>query len=545
MRSSLPGRSLDVLVDLASIEWYKNSLLSGRIPSLWRDVHYPVGIPPALLAPMPLQALIDIPLSLVFHDNILCYNFIWYASFLFTGLASFRLTWELLPSRIAAMLAGLLLMLSAPFVSHAFGKTELLPIGVVPLFLWAWMRFIDRPGGRSLLASLGAYGLVAASCIELVVTALAVAIAYGAWRAARAGSQDVRGWLGDRWPSLAVFACAALLGAVMIRAHHAAAPLSGGSFAEARWFARQQPPAMPRAYTEIVRRDPDATFLEVPQTKSGSSRLNAACGYWQSLHHGKTSAGYARAAHETYDDLLGSPTSFAPTILSDPGFATAPEAAHIDLQPNVSFPDYAWLFLSVHNYGYVVLHEWPGAWPAGKPDLARWKTLLSAARLYEDGQIAVYARSLMQTPTRPTLLCTAGWRARLPGSDGLECVVAKRAKLAVFNPNAAQPVLLTIEAQAFRRTRWVRLRSGAQVLARWQVKSDGFELHASPAFLLSAGIHELIVESASEDAPCGRTEKPVPGDSRPYSLIVRGVSLRAAPIVAPAQTAAYSSSTWK
>ena len=49
---------------------------------------------------------------------------------------------------------------------------------------------------------------------------------------------------------------------------------------------------MPACYAVIRKADPDATFVDVPQFNSGAFQLPSLCTYWQSIHGGKTSAGY-------------------------------------------------------------------------------------------------------------------------------------------------------------------------------------------------------------------------------------------------------------
>ncbi len=69
-------------------------------------------------------------------------------------------------------------------------------------------------------------------------------------------------------------------------------------------------PACPDCYAEILRRDPRASFLEVPQNVSGGSLLNAATGYWQSLHQGRTSGGYSGHANAEFNRRLSFTSPF-------------------------------------------------------------------------------------------------------------------------------------------------------------------------------------------------------------------------------------------
>jgi hypothetical protein len=294
-------------------------------------------------------------------------------------------------------------------------------------------------------------------------------------------------------------------------------------------YLPEQIPALPECYAHVLQRDPEATFLEIPQGLSGGCPLNAACAYWQSVHHGKTSAGYAAHANQRYDELLGFTSPFTPWNLASPSFLAAPSATRIDLQPSLAYLDYTWLFLTVHGYKYIVLHEWPGALPRCGAHLEPLKALLAPARISGKGRSVVYSRALLPPPSGPTLLCTGGWRERLPSPDGCLCVIGKQARMAVYNPDAARPLMLIFQAMAFRRTRWVRLKAGEKVIARWEIGLDEMSLRASPGFFLPAGLHELVLETGTEDPPTSAREMPAEGDRRPYSLLVGGVSLRAAP----------------
>ena len=64
---------------------------------------------------------------------------------LLAGLGTALLGWFVLRDRACAAFGGLLAMLSAPMMIHAAGHLELIYVGTFPLFLVAWMRFVDRP----------------------------------------------------------------------------------------------------------------------------------------------------------------------------------------------------------------------------------------------------------------------------------------------------------------------------------------------------------------------------------------------------------------
>jgi hypothetical protein len=110
------------------------------------------------------------------------------------------LGWYLLRDAACAAFGGLLAMLSAPMMIHATGHLELIYVGTFPLFLIAWMRFVDHPGRGRLVAAALLYVAVAMSAAYFMVFALFPAALYAAWQAARAGRRGVRPWLRERSP---------------------------------------------------------------------------------------------------------------------------------------------------------------------------------------------------------------------------------------------------------------------------------------------------------------------------------------------------------
>lgn len=153
----------DPVTELSIMRWHRDCWLAGR-PAAWRpDVQAPVGAAMGQLPPLRLHSLLYVPLSAALRDDTLCYNVLWLLGFLGTGLGTMLLAWEVVGDRPAAGLAGLLAMLSGPMMMHGLGHLELVTVGAFPLFLIAWMRFVDRPGVARLLASAALYVLVVTS----------------------------------------------------------------------------------------------------------------------------------------------------------------------------------------------------------------------------------------------------------------------------------------------------------------------------------------------------------------------------------------------
>ena len=95
-----------------------------------------------------------------------------------------------------------------------------------------------------------------------------------------------------------------------------------------------------------------------------------------------------------------------------------------------------------------MLHQEPGLADEYHLAVGRLKSLLRHAQIFEDEDTAVYDRTLLRLPQRPTLVCTYGWRHRNPWKGRQTCSVAGRAQVAVFNPDPEQPVAFTVEAAA-------------------------------------------------------------------------------------------------
>src|SRR5262249_13241906 len=171
-RTSMPGSLCDPLQHLWIMRWYRTCLLEGRSPVLCPEIQYPVGAPLGNFSPLHLQSLLFIPLSFVLGNDILAFNLTWLTGLVFTGLGTMLLARQVLRDRLCAGFSGMLAMLSAPMMLHAHGHLELIYLGSIPLFLVAWLRFVDLPGRGRLAAAVLAYILVAMSAAYYSVFAI-------------------------------------------------------------------------------------------------------------------------------------------------------------------------------------------------------------------------------------------------------------------------------------------------------------------------------------------------------------------------------------
>lgn len=224
--SRLPWLLMDVQQHLWILRWYRTCLLEGRWPLLCNEILYPVGAPLGNFSPLQLQGLIFVPLSLLLRNDVLSYNLLWLLGMLTTGLGTFLLVWQVVRSRPCAVFGGLTAMLSAPVVLHAQGHLELIYVGTIPLFLAAWLRFVDAPSRSRLMVSVGLYLLVALSAAYFAVFAAIPAAWYVACAGLGAARRRDGAWLRSRVAWLAAFAGLAL-------------PLLLLSFAGAIWSMTQ------------------------------------------------------------------------------------------------------------------------------------------------------------------------------------------------------------------------------------------------------------------------------------------------------------------
>jgi hypothetical protein len=687
LASTLPSR-VDPVIHIWTMRWNKQCLLEGRLPFLCPDLQYPTGAALGTLPPMHFQSLLYIPLSFLTDNDILCYNLIRTFAFLLTGLGTFRLAWEVTRSRLASALAGLTAMLGTPMLFFSHGELEQITVGWFPLFLVAWLRFVDRPSRGRLFASTVLYLLVAMSAPYFGVFAVFPASLYVAWRGIEAGRTGFPAWIRLRWrwfagfvamvapavgllfssqiwalrhgfsmarpeaefalcraplwgylvpcpwhalskilpfdttvaigfgpvPSylgivtlgLVVYAAVARvrfpramywwavsalllvlsMGAVMkvggtdvslpaawLKAHFvgfrmlrvparfnlfasvAIAILAAAGLRDILAKVNRRAtraaiasllalvvlldlstvpygtidlPPMPACYRAILDRDPDATFVEVPQFNSGAFQLPALCSYWQSLHHGKTSSGYTAFLNGQHDNLLGFSSPFDAFKLAQPNYLANPAVEDFELIHGLDFRSYVWLYLHVHKLRYVVVHHRPGAFPELPVRLDRLETELASAKVYEDADTAVFDRDRLPKPTHPVMVHAQGFGPRVIRFDQRTCLLRKSAQVVVYNPTPEIPLSFTLGARSNKVPRQVSLTFQGRELGRSEVgPREAFSGSFGP-FTLPEGLSELTLMSDGEETPSKR-DAHVEGDSTPFSLWVTSVGLSANP----------------
>jgi hypothetical protein len=267
----------------------------------------------------------------------------------------------------------------------------------------------------------------------------------------------------------------------------------------------------------MQRTAPGAAFVEAPQSGSGGSDLYSIAAYWQSYHRGRTNAGYCGQSNTVFDNLVTHSSPFLADLLARPDYLQDPERMPLELGGTASFRDYAWLYMKAHAFRFLVLHQSPDL-VAHTPQLARLKSALESARVFEEDDTIVYDRERLPLPSKPVLIATQGWRNAV-GRRPL-CVADQQAHLLLYNPTGDRELQLTIDAKALHETRRVRLLLADEELARWEVRPNEYQTLARRPFLLPRGLHELVLESDGRSRPRSRHESAGNEDMAPYSLKV-------------------------
>jgi hypothetical protein len=688
---SLPAGWVDAYQAIWVMKWNRASLLRGEWPRFCPDIHRPTGAPLGLFSPLHLQSLAFVPLS-AFLDDLACYDVIWFASLLATGIGTYLLCWWVVRDQAAACLGGLLAMLSGPLLLQAHGALELIQLGTLALFLVAWIRFVDRPDPGRLAMSAGLYGLTAMTAAYFAVFAVFPAALYVVSELVRAGTAGCVGWLRRRAGWLGTFGILAGLGLLVLFQNQLRAESHGDAMPRPRWqftefrapawgyvvptrlhalgafvptwvfdrgsihptgysylgvvtllllpvaaigrirfpkagywwaclvmlvmlsagdswklggreiplpagwlrdhwpafrsirvparfnllvavvaavpasaglawllnrigrhtrrravfwslvilvtadlamvpFVEEPRVAMPPVYAWLARRDPAATLVEAPQFGSDSANwLGSATLYWQSLHGLPTSAGYSGQGNARRDNLATWNSPFFVGRLNDPHYLDNPASIAVDMVRGVDFEDYVWLYLTVHDFRYALIHRWSGSAAEQTLYLDPVLERLRHAVVFEDAATVLLARDRIHTPRHPVLLCAEGWGHR--GLDGgrPSCALERRAKVVVYNPDPEIELTLAIELSALRRRRVVHLldERGTE-LARWAVTPRSYRLCQAERLRLPRGLHALILESDGEERPRWPSEQATEGDPRPYSLRAGEVRLTRGP----------------
>ena len=173
-------------------------------------------------------------------------------------------------------------------------------------------------------------------------------------------------------------------------------------------------PTMPACYAWIRACNPRAALLEVPVIHSGAGLpLTTTCGYWQSSHRMRTSAGYSSFPNGAFDDLLVDDSPISGISLLNPESLAKPDSLAIGIVPNMSLSDYAWMITTRNRFDYILLHRWDDMINERLPAFTRLAALLRGALVFEDANTLVYDGEKL-APLRARLAL----RGRLEGLAG-------------------------------------------------------------------------------------------------------------------------------
>ena len=278
-------------------------------------------------------------------------------------------------------------------------------------------------------------------------------------------------------------------------------------------------PPMPSSYAWLQQRDPGSTLFEWPIGGPGTADRT----YWQIQHGFSTSEGYSGVNNMAFVHRINLLSPLAPTWRED--FLSKPDAESFGPIRDVAFQDYLWLFLQVHGYRYLVLHDDSGPTLGHPAALARLRDQLGGAKVFEDGKATIFERSRLPMPRRPVLVCTEGWTSSVERPGPLRFGVGKVGRLVLFNATPNAPLALAMDAAACRSTRTVRLLAGTAELARWQIEPGEPKSYLCPPFLLPAGLHELTLESDAVETP-RRSRESLDEAKTPYSLQIGAIRVR-------------------
>lgn len=158
--SHLFGDSWDGLQNAWNLWWFREALERRLLPWYTDQLFHPTGVTLIGHTLSPVNAMLGLLFGL-FLTPVEAYNAIVAFSFVATGACTFLLASALGARPFAAVYAGAAFGFGSYAFAHAQGHMNLLALEWVPLFLFAWKRWLDAPErrGGALLAGL-AFGLV-------------------------------------------------------------------------------------------------------------------------------------------------------------------------------------------------------------------------------------------------------------------------------------------------------------------------------------------------------------------------------------------------
>jgi len=142
--NKIPGVG-DVFWFLWDLWWFKTALLSSANPYYTDYIFYPYGVSLAFSEVTPFNAIVSIPLQLVF-GLVNTYNLIWISTFILSGYGTFLLVKYLTHDPKAAFISGLIFMFCPYRFAHALGHLNLISTEWMPLYILFLIKVINENG---------------------------------------------------------------------------------------------------------------------------------------------------------------------------------------------------------------------------------------------------------------------------------------------------------------------------------------------------------------------------------------------------------------
>jgi hypothetical protein len=183
----LPAGFGDPLLNAWILGWDADHLLqalSGHVGALadyWNaNIFYPHPLALAYSEHLTAQALQILPVYALTHNLLLCYNLVFLASFVLSGLGMFLLARELTGSRLAAFVAGLAFAF-APYRFTAIPHLQVLSSCWMPFVLFGFRRYFTTRRHAPLAGAAAAWILQNLSCGYYLLFFAPILAVYVAW----------------------------------------------------------------------------------------------------------------------------------------------------------------------------------------------------------------------------------------------------------------------------------------------------------------------------------------------------------------------------
>lgn len=148
VEDKIPGIGGDSYWYLWDLWSYKTAVLNFSNPYYTEYIFYPTGVNLAFSAVTPFNAILSIPLQLIF-GLILSYNILWLFSFIFAGYGTYLLVKYMTSDVRAAFISGLIFMFSPYHFAHGMSHLNLVAIEWIPFYVLYLFKTVNDSGKRN------------------------------------------------------------------------------------------------------------------------------------------------------------------------------------------------------------------------------------------------------------------------------------------------------------------------------------------------------------------------------------------------------------